>query len=35
MQSMPDLGTVRVNEAAFDVAVAAITRGEIAWVALS
>jgi hypothetical protein len=28
---MPDFGTVRENEAAFDVAVAAITSGDIAW----
>jgi hypothetical protein len=28
---MPDFGTVRENEAAFDVAIAAITRGDIAW----
>jgi hypothetical protein len=31
VKSMPDLGTVRENEAAFDVAVAAITRGDSAW----
>ena len=30
MNSMPDFGTLRENEAAFDVAVAAITRGEVA-----
>jgi len=28
---MPDFGTLRENEAAFDVAVAYITRGESAW----
>jgi hypothetical protein len=28
---MPDFGTVRENEAAFDVAIAAITSGDIAW----
>ena len=28
---MPDFGTMRENEAAFDVAVASITTGEIAW----
>jgi len=31
MNIMPEFGTVRENEAAFDVAVAAITRGDIAW----
>ena len=31
MKIMPDFGTVRENEAAFDVAVASITSGEIAW----
>ena len=31
MKRMPDFGTVRENEAAFDVAVAAITSGDIAW----
>ena len=31
MKIMPDFGTVRENEAAFDVAIAAITRGDIAW----
>ena len=31
MKIMPDFGTVRENEAAFEVAVAAITRGDIAW----
>ena len=31
MKIMPDFGTVRENEAAFDVAVAAITSGDIAW----
>ena len=28
---MPDFGTVRENEAAFDVAVAYINSGDIAW----
>jgi hypothetical protein len=28
---MPDFGTVRENEAAFDVAIASITSGDIAW----
>jgi hypothetical protein len=28
---MPDFGTVRENEAAFDMAVASITRGDIAY----
>jgi hypothetical protein len=28
---MPDFGTVHENEAAFNVAVAAITRGKRAW----
>ena len=31
MNIMPDFGTVRENAAAFDVAVAAITRGDSAW----
>jgi hypothetical protein len=31
MKTMPDFGTLRENEAAFDVAVAAITSGDIAW----
>ena len=31
VKSMPDFGTVRENEAAFEVAVAAITSGDIAW----
>jgi len=31
MNIMPDFGTVRENEAAFDVAVAAITSGDCAW----
>ena len=31
MQNMPDFGTVHENAAAFDVAVAAITSGELAW----
>ena len=31
MKIMPDFGTVRENEAAFDVAMASITRGDIAW----
>ena len=31
MTIMPDFGTVRENEAAFDVAVACITSGDIAW----
>ena len=31
MKSMPDFGTVRENEAAFEIAVAAITSGEVAW----
>ena len=31
MKLMPDFGTVRENAAAFDVAIAAITRGDIAW----
>ena len=29
MKIMPDFGTMRENEAAFDVAVASITRGDI------
>jgi hypothetical protein len=28
---MPDFGTVRENEAAFEVAMASMTRGDIAW----
>jgi hypothetical protein len=28
---MPDFGTLRENEAAFDLAVASITSGDIAW----
>jgi hypothetical protein len=28
---MPDFGTVRENEAAFDVAIAYINSGDIAW----
>jgi hypothetical protein len=28
---MPDFGTVRENEAAFDVAVASINSGDLAW----
>ena len=28
---MPDFGTVHENEVAFDVAIAAITRGDSAW----
>ena len=31
MKTMPDFGTVRENEAAFDVAVAYINSGDIAW----
>jgi len=31
MKRMPDFGTVRENEAAFDMAVAYINRGDIAW----
>ena len=31
MKTMPDFGAVHENEAAFDVAVASITTGEIAW----
>jgi hypothetical protein len=31
MNIMPNFGTVYENEAAFDVAVASITRGESAW----
>ena len=31
MKNMPDFGTVHENAAAFDVAVAAITSGELAW----
>ena len=31
MKIMPDFGTVRENAAAFDVAVASITSGDIAW----
>jgi len=31
MNIMPDFGTVRENEAAFDIAVAYINRGDIAW----
>lgn len=31
MNIMPEFGTLRENEAAFDVAVAAITSGESAW----
>jgi hypothetical protein len=31
MHIMPDFGTVHENEVAFDVAVAAIARGDIAW----
>ena len=31
MKTLPDFGAVHENEAAFDVAVAAITRGDIAW----
>ena len=31
MNIMPDFGTMRENEAAFDVAVAAISNGDIAW----
>jgi hypothetical protein len=31
MKIMPDFGTVRENEAAFDVAVAYITSGDIDW----
>ena len=30
MKTLPDFGAVHENEAAFDVAVAAITRGDIA-----
>ena len=31
MKIMPDFGTIRENEAAFDMAVTATTRGDIAW----
>jgi hypothetical protein len=31
VKTLPDFGAVHENEAAFDVAVAAITRGDIAW----
>jgi hypothetical protein len=31
MKIMPDFGTVRENEAAFDIAVSYINRGDIAW----
>jgi hypothetical protein len=31
MNIMPDFGTVRENEAAFDIAVACINRGDLAW----
>ena len=31
MKIRPDFGAVRENEAAFDVAVASITSGDIAW----
>ena len=31
MKTMPDFGTLRENEAAFDMAVASINSGEIAW----
>ena len=31
MKIMPEFGTVRENEAAFDVAVASINSGDIAW----
>jgi hypothetical protein len=31
MKIMPDFGTVRENEAAFDVAVASINSGDIEW----
>jgi len=31
MKIMPEFGTVRENEAAFDVAVVAITRGDLEW----
>jgi hypothetical protein len=31
VKTMPDFGTVRENEAAFDVAVAYINSGDIAW----
>jgi hypothetical protein len=31
MNIMPDFGTLRENEAAFDVAVAYINKGDIAW----
>jgi hypothetical protein len=31
MKIMPEFGTVRENAAAFDVAVAAITSGDLAW----
>ena len=31
MKTMPDFGAVHENEAAFDVAVASITSGDIAW----
>jgi hypothetical protein len=31
VKTMPDFGTVRENEAAFNVAVASITSGDIAW----
>lgn len=31
MKIMPDFGTMRENEAAFDVAVASLNRGDIVW----
>lgn len=31
MKTMPEFGTMRENEAAFDVAVAAINDGEVDW----
>jgi len=31
MKIMPECGTMRENEAAFDMAVAAITSGDLAW----
>ena len=31
VNSMPDFGAVRENEAAFEVAVAYITRGDVEW----
>jgi hypothetical protein len=31
MKTMPDFGTLRENEAAFDVAVASINNGEVDW----